>query len=115
MKYEVSKPTATGATLKITLLNESKKPLKDAKPQEKSVPFSAEGREFIEPPLGASKLRLEKRKTAAGVMSCVVYRLKDDQGREVQLWMAQDLPGLVVRTLIGDNGAEGGSELVEFK
>lgn len=115
MRYEVSKPTAKGAELKITPLNESKKPLKDAKPQEKVVPFSDEGREFIEPPLGATKLRLEKRKTAAGVMSCVVYRFKDDQGREVHLWMAQDLPGLVVRTLIGENGAEGGLELIEFK
>jgi hypothetical protein len=114
-KFEVSKAGATGCELKTTELNDARKPLKERPPEIKAIEFKAEFNDWVNPPIGCVKQRLERRKCAAGVLACDVYKYKDDQKREVTLWMARDLPGLWVLSRVGENGKEGGMELVELK
>jgi len=114
-KHDVTKADATSCELKITELNDSKKPIKEKPAEVKAISFTREFNDWVEPPLGVTKLRLEKRKAAGTAFSCTVYRLKDDQGREVILWFSRDYPGLTVRRVVGDEGKDGVSELVEFK
>ncbi|MBP9891521.1 MAG: hypothetical protein KBG84_06405 [Planctomycetes bacterium] len=119
-RYEVLKMTAEGCELKVTELDNSKKPIKDKPAEARPVPFSTEGAAFIDPPIATQnnrveKLRSEKRKTIAGVMNCDVYSFRDEAGNVVTLWFGRDLPGLTVRKLIGEDGKDGIVELVEIK
>lgn len=119
-KYDVLKANAEGAELRVTELDSNKKPLKDAQAQTHTVHFSADGAAFIDPPMSTQnnrveKLRSERRKSIGGVLLCDVYAFKDEQGRDITLWFCRELPGLVVRKLIGEDGKEGQTELIELK
>ncbi len=119
-KYDVVKSDASGCELKITELSDNKKPIKDKPAETKQIPYNADGAAFIDPPISTqsnrvSKLRTEMRKSVAGVIRCEVYEFRDEQGNDVLLWFGKDLPGLVVRKLVGEDGKEGTVELVEIK
>jgi hypothetical protein len=112
-KYEVLKWDDTGADVKWTELDESKRPIKGGKTETSRVEFKAgEGAKF-DVPEGASKSRVEKRRYGSGVMECTVYNFKQD-GKDAQIWISNQYPGLTVRITI-DSGKAGISELVEFK
>lgn len=112
-KYEVLKWDDTGADVKWTELDESKKPIKGGKTETARVEFKpGEGAKFGVPE-GASKSRVEKRRYGSSVMECTVYNFKQD-GKEAQIWISNQYPGLTVRITI-ESGKSGVSELVEFK
>lgn len=112
-RYEVIKVEAQGADLKVTELDAARKPVK-GKQEVVRVDFADTESPWINPPAGARKNRAEKRKTAFGLMDCVVYDVKVD-GQDRQMWYAARYPGLLVRARLGDKGKGGTWELVEFK
>ncbi|CAG1769214.1 hypothetical protein BAC2_00137 [uncultured bacterium] len=112
-RFEVVKGEAEQAELKVTALDENKKAAKGAKGETLVAKFGEAASPIYTGGDGVED-RVEKRKTPAGVMECRVYRAKID-GKDAHIWVAVKYPGLVVRTAIGENGKEGGSELCEFK
>jgi hypothetical protein len=112
-RYEVAKAEATEADLKVIDLDENKKAAKGAKGETVHVKFGEAASPIYTGGDGIEE-RTEKRKSPAGVLECKVYRAKIG-GKEAHVWVATKYPGLVVRTTVGENGKDGGSELVEFK
>ncbi len=112
-RYEVVKSEAEQAEFKVAALDENKKAAKGAKSETLLAKFG-EASSPIYTGADGVEARTEKRKTPGGVLECRVYRAKID-GKEAHIWVALKYPGLVVRTAIGENGKEGGSELFEFK
>jgi hypothetical protein len=112
-RYELVKGEAEQAELKVTALDETKKAAKGAKGETLIAKFGEAASPIYTGGDGVED-RVEKRKTVAGVIECKVYRAKIDR-KDAHVWVAMKYPGLVVRTAIGENGKDGGSELVEFK
>lgn len=112
-RYEFVKFDGDEVELKITELDEAKKPRKGGKAETVRLKAGVAGSPLYSGADG-TKVRVEKRKSVAGVLVCAVYRVKLD-GKEAHIWVSEKYPGLVVRVAVGEYGKEGLTELCEFK
>lgn len=112
-RYEVVKWDESGAEVKVSDVDEAKKPLKGGKVETLHVEFKEGEAAKFALPEGARQSRVEKRRFGQSVLECAVYTFKQD-GKDGQIWISTQYPGLVVRQTL-DGGKARLVELVEFK
>jgi hypothetical protein len=110
-KTEVVDSGEAEATLRITSMDKDMKPLMD--PMEQKISFKTEAPKDGQPAEGP-KVEDGGEVEAAGKKWATTKTTTDKDGTKTVVWMAKDMPGLVIRMEMEMAAGKSSSELTEF-